>query len=328
GDGAPVLHSYVVSAKSGAVLFRHRLQEDAAFMYRAWVSVFPPYAPYPSPYGRSFTPHPVGDPTDDAAPFMPQELIALESAPFSRGDPWLPDGATVTSGNNVDAYADLVPPDGYTPGDLRPTVSFPDWFDHSYDTGLPPNASAGQIAAATTQLFYTVNWLHDGFYDAGFDEAAGNAQQDNFGRGGLAGDAIRAEAQDYGGLNNANMQTPADGASPRMQMYLFEGADAATVSLTGQVSGNLPAAGAEFGPQAFDITGQVALADPLRACTPITNMAEVAGRIAVVERGDCNFTVKMAAAQSAGAVGVIVFDNQPGAPVGMGGTDPVVIPSL
>jgi L-aminopeptidase/D-esterase-like protein len=41
--------------------------------------------------------------------------------------------------------------------------------------------------AALTQLFYTNNWLHDAFYDAGFNEAAGNAQQDDFGRGGLGG---------------------------------------------------------------------------------------------------------------------------------------------
>ena len=60
-----------------------------------------------------------------------------------------------------------------------------------------------------------VNWLHDWYYDAGFDEAAGNAQTDNYGRGGLAGDNIKTQAQDYSGTNNANMQTPADGARPR-----------------------------------------------------------------------------------------------------------------
>jgi hypothetical protein len=38
------------------------------------------------------------------------------------------------------------------------------------------------------------NFLHDWFYDSGFDEASGNAQIDNFGRGGIGGDSIRAEA--------------------------------------------------------------------------------------------------------------------------------------
>jgi hypothetical protein len=32
---------------------------------------------------------------------------------------------------------------------------------------------------------------------------------------------ILAEGQDYSGTNNANMSTPADGGSPRMQMYVW-----------------------------------------------------------------------------------------------------------
>ena len=43
--------------------------------------------------------------------------------------------------------------------------------------------------AAVTNLFYMNNYLHDWYYDAGFDEAAGNAQRDNYGRGGLANDS-------------------------------------------------------------------------------------------------------------------------------------------
>ena len=34
-----------------------------------------------------------------------------------------------------------------------------------------------------------------------------------------AGDPIKAESQDSSGRNNANASTPADGASPRIQMY-------------------------------------------------------------------------------------------------------------
>ena len=34
-------------------------------------------------------------------------------------------------------------------------------------------------------MFFHVNWLHDRWYEAGFDEASGNAQKDNFGLGGL-----------------------------------------------------------------------------------------------------------------------------------------------
>jgi extracellular elastinolytic metalloproteinase len=72
-------------------------------------------------------------------------------------------------------------------------------------------------------MFFHVNWLHDRWYEAGFDEAAGNAQADNFGRGGVGGDPILAEGSDFSGTDNANMSTPADGASPRMQMFEFLG---------------------------------------------------------------------------------------------------------
>ena len=33
---------------------------------------------------------------------------------------------------------------------------------------------------------------------------------------------MKAEAQDGGGLDNANFATPPDGQSPRMQMYVFD----------------------------------------------------------------------------------------------------------
>jgi hypothetical protein len=56
-----------------------------------------------------------------------------------------------------------------------------------------------------------------------FTEAARNFQQDNFGRGGLGNDFVRAEAQDSSGTNNANFSTPPDGSLPRMQMFIFTG---------------------------------------------------------------------------------------------------------
>src|SRR4030095_12897712 len=46
--------------------------------------------------------------------------------------------------------------------------------------------------AANTNLFYWVNRAHDFFYSYGFNEAAGNFQSDNYGRGGVGGDALLA----------------------------------------------------------------------------------------------------------------------------------------
>jgi len=43
------------------------------------------------------------------------------------------------------------------------------------------------------------------------------------GLGGVGGDPVLAEGNDFSGTDNANMATPADGASPRMQMFEFLG---------------------------------------------------------------------------------------------------------
>jgi large repetitive protein len=85
------------------------------------------------------------------------------------------------------------------------------------------------------------------FYDAGFDEASGNAQSVNYGRGGVEGDPIQAQGQDYLGRNNANMSTPADGASPRMQMYLFDGTPELSVTAPASLKGIYEASSASYG---------------------------------------------------------------------------------
>lgn len=51
-------------------------------------------------------------------------------------------------------------------------------------------------------------------------------------------------------------------------------------------------------------------------CNTIVNAAEVAGKIAMVYRGVCEFGLKALNAQNAGAIGVVIINNQ-GAPVGM-----------
>jgi hypothetical protein len=65
-------------------------------------------------------------------------------------------------------------------------------------------------------------------------------------------------------------------------------------------------------------------------CTAITNAAQVAGKIALVDRGTCGFAVKAANAQAAGAVVVLIADNVAGSPpAGLGGTDPTItIPAV
>jgi extracellular elastinolytic metalloproteinase len=84
-------------------------------------------------------------------------------------------------------------------------------------TAQPLQASPN---AAITNLFYWNNIIHDIQYQYGFDEVAGNFQQNNFGRGGAGNDAVFAQAQDGSGTCNANFSTPNDGGAGRMQMFL------------------------------------------------------------------------------------------------------------
>jgi hypothetical protein len=49
------------------------------------------------------------------------------------------------------------------------------------------------------------------------------------------------------------------------------------------------------------------------------------GNIALIDRGVCAFVIKAAAAQAAGAIAVVVADNEAGSPpAGLGGTDPSI----
>ena len=98
---------------------------------------------------------------------------------------------------------------------------------------------------------------------------------------------------------------------------------------------------ASFGPQltATGVMGTMVAAldpadaagpSPLDACSPLTNAADVAGKIALVNRGTCGFVVKAKNVQNAGAIAMIVADNAAGSPpAGLGGTDPTItIPSV
>lgn len=95
---------------------------------------------------------------------------------------------------------------------------------------------------------------------------------------------------------------------------------------------------ADFGPAIGNptVSGeivQVALQSdsPGVACTAfnVANRATVYGKIALVSRGTCGFTVKVKNAQDAGAVGVIVADNVVAPLTGLGGTDATItIPSV
>lgn len=114
-----------------------------------------------------------------------------------------------------------------------------------------------------------------------------------------------------------------------------------TVTTPLSATGTYPVSRATFGPQlgADVLTGTVIAAldpdDPAGpavedACSPLTNSDVISGSIALVDRGNCDFTIKVRNAQDAGAIGVLIADNleTPTPPVISGDDPELVIPTF
>lgn len=231
---------------------------------------------------------------------------------------WLGIGSQSTvniSGNNANAYLDTDKNNRPDRGGSSVTTGN---FLTAVDLAAQPSTT-GNKAVSVQNLFYLNNVIHDILYAKGFDEAAGNFQVDNFGKGGLGGDPVLAEAQDGGGTDNANFATPSDGKKPRMQMYLWSGSGPTHEVVVNSAS--YGAKGAEFGPQltTTGVTGPMSATTPADGCATITTV--LTGKVALIDRGACNFTVKVRNAQTAGATAVVIANNQPTDIFVMGGTD-------
>ncbi|WP_185290214.1 T9SS-dependent M36 family metallopeptidase [Chryseobacterium lactis] len=262
---------------------------------------------------------------------------------------WHSDGInhyTYTQGNNVHAYSDQDNTNnpGYSPdGGSSLNFDFP-FADGKYDNPMTYKD------AAITNLFYMNNKLHDIFYQFGFTETARNFQTNNFGKGGIGGDAVKAEAFDGSGLNNANFSSGYEmvlnGTSflepPRMQMYLWDRIENVNDPIV-RYQYNSPAsmvgrpkaitAGASFGNLLLDgqtVTGNLMLATPEEACTALV-LGSMAGKIGVAKRGTCSYASKVKRMEEAGAIGAIIDNPVSIIPFTMVADDmvgPISIPSI
>ena len=163
-------------------------------------------SPLPPADGRTV----VADPSNAlASPYGWHDTDGVAGAEF-----------TITRGNNAWANIDRDVTEGPDPTgapDGGASLVFAPALDLSQDPTAGTNSQA-----ATVNLFYWTNVFHDILYQYGFTEAARNFQTNNYGRGGTAGDAVLAEAQDNAGFNNANFSSGSrDGIAGRMQMYLW-----------------------------------------------------------------------------------------------------------
>ncbi|HRQ66561.1 MAG TPA: M36 family metallopeptidase [Xanthomonadaceae bacterium] len=238
---------------------------------------------------------------------------------------------TDTRGNNVLAQADLTSTNTSTTRPSGVVDGNPDLlvFDYPLDHNAAPTVTAN-VNAAVTNLFYWNNHLHDVLWVYGFNEPAGNFQQNNFGRGGAQNDAVRADALDGASnnppnANNANFSTPPDGSPARMQMFMWL-APNLVVRVDDPFEANYIAQGASFGPALPEggIEGELVPVDDgsgengIEGCAALVNGAAISGNIAVIRRGSCEFGLKALNAQQAGAAAVVIFNNQGDATVGMG----------
>ncbi len=108
------------------------------------------------------------------------------------------------------------------------------------------------------------------------------------------------------------------------------------INTPAMIAGNFTGGPAVFGPSLTTVgvtAGVVQALDPADGsgplttdgCSALTNAAAVSGKIAIIDRGTCAFSVKVKNAQNAGAIGVIIADNVAGSPPpALGGSDATI----
>lgn len=222
--GYPQAYSILVDAATGVVLYRRNI-----YQYADGIGNVAQSGATQSADARRPDEHPAGsnpsgasDPPNGCPPINNYLNRSLNS-PFR-------DPATVLSnagrlqGNNAHVFRGTTGVEGAL-GSLAGSV----WqFNFTFNTA----------DSAETHLFFGSNYVHDFFYDLGFDEAASNFQEDNFGRGGLGADSLNANAR-APGRNNANFATPPDGQRPTMNMFLWDGKGCWSQNVDGDSSNDI-----------------------------------------------------------------------------------------
>jgi hypothetical protein len=238
----------VVDATDGTLLYRKNLRV-AASTQAARFSVHTQPGGVPADSPAPLSPSTAAPGAGTQAPGIARTIEAMLAVQDANASPngWIPDGGTTTTGNNVDAYLDRNGDDAPDAGTLdnngRP-IGNPDAQGRNRDflgsaprdfsftpapmAGNPDAGDDPSLArfqrASVANLFYLTNFFHDRLHALGFDEAAGNFQTNNFGRGGAGGDPVMAEAQqgaDALSANNANFSPAPDGNPGIMRMFLW-----------------------------------------------------------------------------------------------------------
>lgn len=109
---------------------------------------------------------------------------------------------------------------------------------------------------------------------------------------------------------------------------LLKGSAVVEVMAPRRIAGSYLVGTASFGPKLTKagIGGDMSLVDdgssqPTFGCLPLINGSDVAGKIAIIDRGECFFVEKVRNAEDAGAIAVVIVHNEAGFPPPLGGTD-------
>jgi hypothetical protein len=169
-------------------------------------------------HAASYRVHPLPTASPDHGPRVllvdPHDAVA---SPWAWHDTNGIPGAehTILRGNNVWVFLDQNNdgvPDGPGPDGGAGLV-----FDHAAAPGVVP--ALNYADALATNAFYLGNMIHDILWHHGFREQDGNFQENNYGNGGLGGDALRIEIFKGNGLNNVTTVTAADGSPSSIRLY-------------------------------------------------------------------------------------------------------------
>ncbi|MCM3875353.1 MAG: peptidase [Thermoanaerobaculia bacterium] len=156
---------------------------------------------------------------------------------------------------------------------------------------------------------------------------------------GLTWTQMNAPQRVTSALNSRRLVWNGANVTAALPAILQAGTPVLTVTAPASVAGTYSVGAAAFGAALASpgLTGEVMpIVDTAPnlglACSALSalNAAAVSGKIALLDRGICAFTVKVKAAQDAGALGVLVADNVTSSPPsGLSGTDPTItIPSV
>ncbi len=251
--------------------------------------------------------------------------------------------------------------DSLAGSDLGPGDDLVAFFNSSLDTGCLPGVAGwyygfdGNPPADRLDLLPVL--LHEFAHGMGFANFINETTGAFF--GGFPDVYSQFTFDNTTGETWANMATDGDRAASALNCrqvswngaavtaeapnFLNAGTPFLSVTSPASVAGDYTFGAANFGPPLTSpgVSGTVVLADDgngtlTDACEgqftgegPWANGGAIAGNIAFVDRGTCDFFQKVRNAQEEGAIGVIVSDNATGCPPpNLGGSDPdVTIPS-